>query len=77
MAETPKVWGKVDDAKLSALFRKPPSRGGVSSHDLSQKAIEKVCTTHWPNRPYKSFSQLFRKKARKWNINKTLQGARE
>ena len=75
--EAPTKWNKTEDAKLAALFRKPPSRGGISSTDKSQKNIEKARAEHWPNRTYKNFSQLFRSKARKWNLNQTLQGARK
>lgn len=77
MASKVAQWNKIDDAKLAELFRKPPSRGGVSSSDLSQQHIEQVRSKHWPDRTYKNFSQLFRKKARKWNLNKALQGARK
>ena len=42
MTSKKEQWNKVEDAKLAELFRKPPSRGGASSTDLSQKNIEKV-----------------------------------
>lgn len=71
-----KKWGKEEDAKLAALFSKKPSRGGVSTKDLSKPAIEKVRNEHFKDRSYTAFSTLYRKKARQWNLNQSLTGAR-
>ena len=56
-------WSKADDKKLAELFRKSPSKGGVSTRDLSAKTVRAVGEKHWPGREYKSFGPLFRKKA--------------
>jgi hypothetical protein len=71
-----KKWGKEDDAKLAELFRRGPRSGGVSSLDLNAKEIRKVNENHFPLRPFKNFSPLFRSKARAWNIDQSLTGAR-
>jgi hypothetical protein len=73
---TAKKWGKEDDAKLAELFRLGPRNGGVTTKDLSAKAVKKVNDTHFPERAYKNFVPLFRKKARAYNLNQTLNGAR-
>ena len=70
------VWGKNEDLKLHRLFKVRNDRVGVDSRDLTQKAIKKVQETHFPDRPYRSFAPLFRNKARRWNINHALLGAR-
>jgi hypothetical protein len=70
----PKKWGKLDDRKLSDLFRKGERSGVVSSTDLNAKDIRKVLKAHFPNQEYKNFAPLFRSKARAWNIDQTLTG---
>jgi hypothetical protein len=75
-AMTSKKWGKEDDAKLAELFRRGPRNGGVSTKDLSAKAIKKVNEAYFKERAYKNFGPLFRKKARAYNLNQTLNGAR-
>jgi len=49
---------------------------GVSTADLSAKEIQKVNKEHFKEREYKNFGPLFRKKARAWNMNRTLCGSR-
>ena len=70
-------WGKQDDAKLAALFRKKLSKGGVSPQDLGRDNIEKVRQTHFPERAYRNFAPLFRRKARAFNVESSLAGARK
>jgi len=72
-----KKWGKEDDAKLKELFRRGVRNGGVSTTDLGTKAVKEVNDKYFPNRDYKNFGPLFRKKARAWNLNSTLQGSRK
>jgi hypothetical protein len=69
-------WSKADDAKLAELFRKGTRNHGISTKDLSAKYIHKVIKDHFPEREFKNFSVLFRRKARAWNLNQTLQGQR-
>ena len=71
-----KKWGKEDDAKLAELFRRGPRAGGVSPRDLGNKAVESTRDKYFKEREYKNFAPLFRKKARAWNLNQTLNGAR-
>jgi hypothetical protein len=71
-----KKWGKEDDAKLAELFRRGTRTGGVSALNLNSKEIRKVHENHFPARPFKNFCPLFRSKARAWNINQSLTGAR-
>ena len=70
------VWGENEDLKLHRLFKIRNDRGGVDSRDLTQKAVKVVQEKHFPDRPYKNFAPLFRNKARRWNINHALFGAR-
>ena len=74
--EPNKAWGKNEDLKLHRLFKLRVDRGGINPRDLTQKAIKEVQEEHFPDRPYKSFAPLFRNKARRWNINHALLGAR-
>ena len=73
---TKKAWGKNEDSKLQRLFKLRNDRGGIDSEDLTQKTIKVVRETHFPDRAYKNFAPLFRSKARKWNLNNALIGAR-
>jgi hypothetical protein len=59
----PKKWGKLDDRKLSDLFRKGEPSEGVSSTALNAKDIRKVLKAHFPSREYEKFAPLFRSKA--------------
>ena len=70
------VWGKNEDLKLHRLFKIRDDRGGIDPRDLTQKKVKKVQEAHFPDRPYKNFAPLFRSKARRWNINHALLGAR-
>jgi hypothetical protein len=72
-----KKWGKEDDAKLKELFQRGPHKGGVSTNDLSTKALQAINSKYFPERDYKNFGPLFRKKVRAWNLNDTLQGGRK
>ena len=74
--EQKKAWGKNEDLKLHRLFKIRNDRGGVDSRDLTQKSVKAVQEKHFPDRPYKNCAPLFRNKARKWNINNALLGAR-
>ena len=70
------IWGKNEDLKLHRLFKIRDDRGGIDPRDLTQKTVKKVQEAHFPDRPYKNFAPLFRSKARRWNINHALLGAR-
>lgn len=70
-------WKEEDNKKLAALFAKKPSQGGVSAKDLSTKHIDSVHEKHFKqSTELKNFRPLFRKKARQWNLNRTLTGSR-
>jgi hypothetical protein len=69
-------WAAADDAKLSHIFRKGSKNGGVDTGDLSLAYVKSVHSKHFPARDYKNFAPLFRKKARAWNIAKSLEGSR-
>ena len=43
---------------------------------VTSEAIKNIISNHFSDRPYKSFSVLFRNKARAWNINQTLARSR-
>ena len=71
-------WSKEDDAKLASLFRKGKKNKGASSKDISKDHIREIAKKHWKERSegkqLDSFCRLYRKKARIWNLNKTLTG---
>ncbi len=69
-------WGAADDAKLAYLFRRGPKNGGVTTGDLSVTYVQSVHSKYFPARNYKNFAPLYRKKARAWNIEKSLEGSR-
>lgn len=71
-----KKWGSAEDAKLATLFSKPESKGGVNPKLLTKKDVEAARAKHFPDRPYASFSQVFRSKAAKWQLEKELYGGR-
>ena len=61
-------WGKE---------HKRNERGGVNSNDLNSDYIKRVLRQHFPDRQYNNFAPLFRAKARKFNLNEALDGARQ
>jgi hypothetical protein len=73
--DKPKKWSKIDDKTLHELFRRGPRSKGINPKDLSKKNIELAITKFFPGRNYRSFSQLFRNKARAFNLGQTLSGA--
>ena len=74
-AKANKKWVQADDAKLAELFRKG-KKGGIDHTKLTNKDIHAVIEKYYRDRPYKSFAQLFRRKARKWAVEQSLQGKR-
>ena len=70
-------WGKPDDEKLFALFRKGPRNGGCSPTDLSKPNIDAVRQRHFPERTYRNFSVQYRKKASIFNINQAVAGGKK
>lgn len=70
-------WGKEHNLKLQSLFLKRNERGGVNSNDLNSDYIKRVLRQHFPDRQYNNFAPLFRAKARKFNLNEALDGARQ
>ena len=68
----PGKWDKVEDAKLKLLF----DNGSLDPKDLNSKTIHNIIDNHWPTRPYNSFAQLYKNKARQYCVNKTKAGSR-
>ena len=69
-------WTKKEDQQLSELFRKGFKNHGLNPRDLSAKAVHHAQEKFFPGRTYKSFSQLYRRKARAYNLGEALSGAR-
>jgi hypothetical protein len=67
-------WTQADNAKLKALFARAPSKGGIDTRDLSVAAVKAINDKRFPDADYKNFAPLFCRKARAWNVNKTLTG---
>ena len=66
-------WNGFDDAKLKKLF----DTGAVDLKDICAGAIHSVIEKYFPERPYDSFSQLYKRKLRQFNIERTKSGARK
>ena len=68
-------WSKADDAKLAQLFRNDEKL----PLNLDTKSIQAVYRSHFTDgdRQFATFSPLFKRKARAWQVNKTLEGRRE
>ena len=71
------AWTSADDAKLPLLFKRGPNGNGIRSSDLKPKYIHEVITRFFPDRKYDSFAQLLRTKARAFQLNQELTGARK
>ena len=66
-------WNDFDQAKLLKLF----DTEAVNLEDIGSKAIHQVIQKYFPERPYESFSQLYKRKLRQFNIERTKFGARK
>ena len=71
------LWGHTENSKLQKLFIQRSNRGGVDSKNLNASHIRSVLEEHFPDRVYNNFAPLFRAKARKFNLNQELEGARQ
>ena len=69
-------WNQGDDAKLRNLFIKGLRQGGVDSEVLDRKTINSIQQRYWSERNNDTFAPLYRRKAREFNLNKSLQGQR-
>jgi hypothetical protein len=70
------TWSKADDQKLFALFRKPPSKGGLNPTHTKPADIRKVIEKHWPGKKYESFAPLYRRKCAAFLTEQEVAGAR-
>ena len=69
-------WCQQDTDKLQELFKQRADRDGISPTDLNKKALQRAIAKHWPEQQYATTANLIRKKARAWNLDKQLSGAR-
>ena len=71
-----RTWNRDNDAKLLTLLDKGKRRG-IDSLNLDKNYIEgHVIKNFFPDRVYKTFNPLYRRKIRQYNLNKTLEGVR-
>lgn len=77
MAPVPK-WGEPDNLKLQELFEQHQRdpRSGADPQNHKKQYIEGIVAAHWPGRSYKTFRQLYIKKATAFETNRELAGAR-
>ena len=68
-----KRWSISNDAELLKLLKE----GKINSTGIAAKTIESVRAKHFPEFPYRNFCVLYRKKCRKWELEKTLTGKRQ
>ena len=70
-------WKTKHDTYLQELFRKGKHKQGIDPDNLQRKYIENtVILKFFPGRKPESFCPLYRRKARKWKLEKTLAGKR-
>ena len=69
-------WSQAHDSYLATLFQKGPRNGGVNPKNTTKKYTTEVLEEHFPGRNPDSFLTLYIKKARLWQLNKTLTGKR-
>jgi len=70
------VWNQCDNAKLRNLFERGTRNHGIDSEALDSKTINSVIRSYWPERKYDRFAPLYRRKAREFNLDRTLSGCR-
>jgi hypothetical protein len=75
MAQKSTRWNAADDAKLIQLWRTP--HNGVDPTKLDKDSVQAVLERHWPLAKYSSFAPLYKRKAREFNISRTLDGHRK
>lgn len=68
-----KKWSKEDDAKLLSLFKSKQIDPDIT--DL--QSVKRAHQRHFPEREYKNFGPLFRKKCAEFNLTQDLNGARK
>ena len=68
-----KRWGYQDNEKLLNLFKS----GQVTTTGLTSKYISTVREKHFPERISKNFLPLFRRRAREFDLDKSLAGGRQ
>ena len=64
-------WNELDDALLAKLFK-----DGQLDATKRETADIRKAHSHWPKKNYNSFAKLYRRKAQKWVLEKTLSGVR-
>jgi len=70
-----KKWGKEDDAKLFALFRQPTN--GLDPNQTDLKSCKAAHQRFFPEREYKNFAPLYRKKCSEFLLESELSGTRK
>ena len=70
-----KKWGKEDDAKLFALFRQPTN--GLDPNQTDLKSFKAAHQRFFPEREYKNFAPLYRKKCSEFLLESELSGTRK
>jgi hypothetical protein len=65
-------WSTADDKKLAELFRKNKNL----AINLDTKSVQNLHRAHFSDRKFPTFSSLFCRKARQWQVNQTLNGKR-
>ena len=66
-------WNKDHNVKLLALF----DNNIIDPNNLNTSTIHQVLGDHFPGRSYSSFYQVYKRKAREYNIAKTKHSTRK
>ena len=69
-------WGSAEEDFLRGLFERTVQEGGVDFRDRTNDNIKRVHQEHFSSCPYRSFAQLFRRKALAWETERNLAGRR-
>ena len=57
-----KIWGKLEDSKLRALFETPLSKGGINPEDTTKSTLGKIIQKHFTGKTTIRFASCFVKK---------------
>ena len=70
------AWNQGDNTNLRNLFERGTRNHGLDPEALDSKTIKSVIRSYWPERKYNTFAPLYRRKAREFNLDRTLSGNR-
>ena len=70
-------WTKADTTQLIELFKRGPHKNGIKTSGLRPKDIHDAIARYFPDRNYDTFAPLLRRKAKAFELDRELSGARK